>query len=155
MKYQEIILPLAAQQGIEVGWVNAIITQESNWNPFALRYEPNYRYIFSAESFAKKLGISVETETQTQKFSWGLGQLMGGLARELGHTLPMGNLFDPSMNIFYIIKRLGQLKKVSAVPDDVFAGYNGGLGSLNKVNGRYPNQSYVDSVKNHLQSQLN
>jgi hypothetical protein len=49
-------------------------------------------------------------------------------------------------------KRIKQLEKISLNQDDVIAMYNGGPGALEKLNGIYKNQGYVDSVNNHLKS---
>lgn len=149
--YDNFILSNAMKFDIPSDWISAIIEQESNWNTYAVRYEPTYPYIFHASEFAHRLVLSIETETQCQKMSWGLGQLMGALARELGHQGPMGQLFDPETNIGFLARRLSQLKKISPLMEDIFAGYNGGPGAMKKVNDRYPNQGYVDSVKKHLQ----
>jgi soluble lytic murein transglycosylase-like protein len=151
--YEPVILSSSLKYDIPSEWVKGIITQESNWDPFAVRYEPTYSYLFHVSEYANRLGISIQTETQCQKMSWGLGQLMGALARELGHQGQMGLLFDLNINIDLLSKRLAQLKKISPIPDDVFAMYNGGPGALKKVNGKYTNQSYVDSVKKNLMNQ--
>jgi len=132
-------------------WVNAIILQESSWKNYALRFEPNYPYLFQVDQFAKKLVITSATETTCQKMSWGLGQIMGALAREQGHDGPMGQLFKPKYNILHMCKRIQTLKKISPRMDDIFAMYNGGPGALiKKKDGIFKNQVYVDSVKKKL-----
>lgn len=149
---QETIDRAASRYAINPIWIKSIIMQESRWKQYALRYEPEYPYLVKPEELAHKYGITEATETQSQKMSWGLGQIMGALAREQGHIGPMGELFEPSVNIDHVAMRLSYLKKHSETEDDVFASYNGGLGVLNskKLHGIYSNQSYVDSVKKHL-----
>lgn len=135
---------------IDMRWVKAIITTESNWNQYAVRYEPNYPYILTPSKFTSP-DISLSTELATQKMSWGLGQIMGGLAREQGHTGLMAELINPETNIKHLCIRLSHLKKISENEDDIFSMYNGGPGELNqKVNGIYFNQTYVDKVKANL-----
>lgn len=135
---------------IDPKWVKAIITTESNWNQYAVRYEANYSYIFNPSRFTNT-EISMSTEIATQKMSWGLCQIMGGLAREQGHTGLMAELVNPDVNIKHLCVRLCHLKKISENEDDIFSMYNGGPGELNqKVNGIYFNQTYVDKVKANL-----
>ena len=79
--------------------VKAIITQESGWNAFAIRYEQTYQYLFNPDEFAKKNKVTLSTEINTQKMSWGLGQIMGAVARELGFEGSMPLLSDAQLNI--------------------------------------------------------
>lgn len=133
-------------------WMKAIITQESQWNPFAIRYEPNYRYLYQTESFAKIPLNNLSTEMMTQRMSWGLAQIMGGLAREQGHQGLMGELLDPETNLKHLCIRIRDLRKISALPDDIFAMYNGGPAAIHKSGGKYSNQVYVDAIHSHLQN---
>lgn len=149
--FNEIISKTAQSYDLNSNWLKAIIRQESNFNPYALRLEPTFSYYCTPELFAKKLGVTLQTEICTQKMSWGLGQLMGSLIRELGMDDSMGKAFLPETNILLIAKNLVKIQKSCSTIDDIFAVYNGGLGALKKVNGKYINQSYIDSVKKHLQ----
>lgn len=134
-------------------WIRSIIQQESQGNTYALRYEPKYPYLFQPKVFAQHALISQATEETSQRFSWGLGQIMGALAREQGHTGFMGELFIPETNLKHLCIRINDLKIISREKDDIFSMYNGGPGALKrKVNGAYPNQAYVDSVNRYLQS---
>lgn len=149
----ELIQTMAKRFHLDPLWIKAIILQESGGNPWALRYEKNYSYLFQPKIFAKHHLISLDTEIETQKMSWGLGQLMGALARQQGHTGLMAELVQPELNIKHICIRFQDLKTISQVKDDLFAMYNGGPGALKHlVNGKYPNQSYVLAVNLHLQS---
>lgn len=150
--FDDIILNASLKFEVPGAWIRAIITQESAWDKNAMRYEAGFKYILDAPKFAKINRITAETEVQCQKFSWGLGQLMGGLLREMGHTRPLCEVLDPNLNIQFIAQRIQYLKKCSKVEDDIFAMYNGGLGAIKKVHNRYRNQVYVDSVKQHLQT---
>lgn len=132
--------------------VKAIIQQESNFNPHVLRYEPEYKYLYSSSTYAHELGITVETEIITQKISWGLGQIMGGLARELGFRDHMNVLLIPEVNIKYIFENIKRIGHQAVTPTEVFACYNGGMGSLyiKYKTGVFPNQKYVESCMNSM-----
>lgn len=149
------ILPLiekyASIYQIDIEWIQAIILTESSGDTYAMRYEGSYPYLFNAEACAKKANVSLATEIATQKISWGLGQVMGALAREQGHTRAMGELLIPDVNIKHMCIRLQTLKRRSEIADDVFAGYNGGPGAMRLIaEHKYANQHYVDKVNKNL-----
>lgn len=150
---EDIIVNHCFRFSFDPKWVKAIIQQESQGNTYALRYEPQYAYLYQVKIFAQHALISLATEETSQKMSWGLGQVMGAVAREQGHAGFMGELFQPELNVKHICIRLKNLKHWSLEKDDLFSMYNGGPGTLNhKVNGKYPNQAYVDSVNGYLQT---
>ncbi len=72
----------ATQHGLWPELVCAICEQESNWNPWAIRYEPTFlsKYIAPLYTAGKISG----TEAYARAFSWGLMQVMGQTAREHG-----------------------------------------------------------------------
>jgi|ERR1700761_5916122 len=151
--FEDLIKKTAEAYGLEWTWIKAIVTQESNFNPYALRYEPRYMYLYKVPIFAHKLGISEDTEMMTQKMSFGLGQVMLALAREQGFEKEAGLLFDPEINLDQVCKRIYTLKhRALDTPDDVFAGYNGGPGAMVRRGEIFSNQGYVDSVKRHLKT---
>ena len=61
--------------------VCAIVEQESSWNPWALRYEPEFYEKYVAPQIARG-AIDDVTESRARAFSWGLMQVMGQAARE-------------------------------------------------------------------------
>jgi hypothetical protein len=139
--------------------VLSIIQEESSFNPCALRYEPTWNYFYRVDVYAGLLKVTVETEKESQKFSWGLGQLMGSDARELGFCKPMPALCDPYMNVYYMCKKIDLIKEKvspdgattgSSSVERIFCCYNGGYGAvLKEVNGHFPNMEYVDSCLKH------
>lgn len=152
MMFEKEILESSLKYNIPTVWIKAIIAQESNWDPLAIRFEPSYSYLYNKFEIAKNCGVTVDTEVVCQKMSWGLGQIMGGLARSRGLEGPMGQLFNPETNIDFMGRFLKDLKGHADNTDDIFAMYNGGPRDKFKNGGKYPNQSYVDSVKKHMQS---
>jgi Transglycosylase SLT domain len=153
--YDDIIKQASLSYLIDENWIKAIIKQESNWDQYALRYEPEYKYLYHENIYAANSHVTQITEIACQQMSWGFGQVMGATARQQGHQGPMGELFLPEINIKHICILLHNLKKRSPNVDDIFAMYNGGPEALYLVNYKYKNQSYVDSVKKYLQMYQN
>lgn len=125
----------------------AFIEVESGGDPLAVRYEPAYKYLVDPLIGAKAAGTTVDTEVQCQKMSWGLMQIMGGVARELGFKGQMPQLCDPAVGLYWSCKLIQRIHESVQTDFDVMAAYNGGLGAVrNSVNGHYSNQPYVDKV---------
>lgn len=146
MRLNSIIEKAAKRHGLNPFLVQAVVRKESSLNPDAVRYEPNYRWLYRPETFNDALGITVETESELQKFSWGLMQVMGAVAREYGFHGPLPKLCRPDYGLEYgcrhlrgYLKRFGELEKA-------LAAYNGGPGAVNS-DGTLDNQKqYVDPV---------
>lgn len=92
------IIALARQKaekyGIDGDLVCAIIEQESNWNPWAIRFEPAFysRYV---QPLRDQLHIG-DSEANARATSWGLMQLMGEVAREYAFSgIFLSELCDP------------------------------------------------------------
>jgi soluble lytic murein transglycosylase-like protein len=108
--------------------VCAIIEQESGWDPWAARYEPEFfaRYIEPAltrsartvqnsgailsspavtaaatsRSLTSREGFLNETESRMRAFSWGLMQVMGQVAREHGFNgTSLAQMCDPQIGL--------------------------------------------------------
>lgn len=87
--------------------VIAICQTESSGDPFASRFEPDYPYLWDNQlnrplanvsagsklvpvpGFKALAGVTPHTEWVHQKTSWGLMQVMGGVARARGWTGPL------------------------------------------------------------------
>jgi soluble lytic murein transglycosylase-like protein len=131
--------------GIEPDLAAGIITVESEWNPLAVRYEGNFHFLVAPDANAEKHGITPITERVLQKCSYGLMQIMGGRARELGFALPLPALFEAKLNIEYGCRCLRDIKRRYTKLEDIIAAYN--AGSAKRLpTGPYLNQSYVDKV---------
>lgn len=127
--------------------IRAIIRVESAGNPLAVRAEPAFlnRYIRPSVT---TYGASQETERWLRACSFGLMQVMGQVARELGCTEPyLTALCDPETGIDYGCRLLAKLRDRYVATrgwDAVIAAYN--AGSPRIEDDRYVNQGYVDKV---------
>ena len=140
------------ENNIDRDIVFSIISVESGWNPFVSRYEPHTdKYVYNAYSFANFCGITMQTEELAQKHSYGLGQLMGYVLRDLGHKTLLSEAFIPEVNIKYMTKFLKHKIEKYGNETDVIAAYN--AGSPRKTEGgMFFNQKYVDKVYYFLNS---
>jgi soluble lytic murein transglycosylase-like protein len=88
----------ANAEGLDPAVVCAVVEQESAWNPWAMRYEPLFFAKYVAPLYTNnKIGA---TEAYARGFSWGLMQVMGQTARELGLTSAhLAALCDPVINL--------------------------------------------------------
>ena len=136
-----LIKSAAARRSLPWELVYAICQVESSLNPSAIRHEPRYRWLVGDNETMSP------TERQDQMTSWGLMQVMGAVARELGHTGPLSDLLDPPTGLFYGCLHLRRFRAKYDIWPDVIAAYN--AGSPRRVAGQigpYVNQSYVDKV---------
>lgn len=130
----------------DVALIYAIIETESGWNSYTVRYEPEWKYIVSIpDNLLKSLGITRITEEQLQKFSWGLMQIMGSVARELNFTGLLTELVNPQTNVNLGIRHLKKFLDKYKNIEDAIASYNAGS-PRKRENGKYINQQYVDKV---------
>lgn len=97
-KLMDLARRAAQAEGLDPSLVCDVVEQESNWNPWAMRYEP----LFFAKSVAplytnNKVGA---TEAYARGISWGLMQVMGQVAREKGvASLFLSTLCDPPVGL--------------------------------------------------------
>lgn len=142
-----IIHSVAAIHGIDPDLLAALVMEESRGDQWDVRYEPRWKHFVTPEVFAKRLGISVETEKRLQAMSWGPAQVMGAVARQHGFTLELTRLSaDPALALKYSCMHLAWLNQRCLSEADLIASYNGGWGALKKAGDRYSNQKYVDAV---------
>ena len=136
-----LIKSAASRRSLPWELVYAICQVESSLNPSAIRHEPRYRWLVGDNETMSP------AERQDQMTSWGLMQVMGAVARELGHTGPLSDLLDPPTGLFYGCLHLRRFRAKYDIWPDVIAAYN--AGSPRRVAGQigpYVNQSYVDKV---------
>lgn len=107
--------------------VCAICEQESSWNPFAIRYEPAF-YEHYIMPLVNKGEVKRETEARSRAISWGLGQVMGQVARELGFKGQfLSELCDPLVGLEYLCRTLNlKLRHAAGDVNKALLLYNGG-----------------------------
>src|SRR5687768_1415710 len=126
--------------------VAAIVYTESSGDTKRPRYEPGYSYLVDPAAHARSRRISVETETVLQQMSWGLMQIMGATARDLGFTGDIPDLVNAPVGLHWGCKFLKVLhERYNGRWLDVIAAYNAGS-PRREDNGDYENQGYVDKV---------
>ena len=119
----------AAAQSLDPALVCAVIEQESSWYAWAMRYEPAFFAKYVAGLYTNnKITAS---EAYARGFSWGLMQVMGQVAREMGFDGTfLSALCDPEQNLAIGCKLLR--KKLDAMGGDTTRGllaWNGGADS--------------------------
>ncbi len=149
-KNSQIFLEVCKRFGVDPKVIAAIVTIESTWNPWVCRVEPGYYWTSKVRDFADLHRQSHQTELWHQKTSWGLMQVMGGTARDLGYTDICTKLCTPELGLEYGIRYF--LSRAARYPDleDQIAAYNAGSARKDPLSKRYSNQPYVDKVLNAL-----
>lgn len=84
----------AAKYGLDPALVCAVCEQESGWNRYAARYEPQF-YLH----YVVPLALKDPTETSLRSMSIGLMQTMGQVVRERGFTGSLLQLTDPDISL--------------------------------------------------------
>jgi hypothetical protein len=157
----------ATAASLPLSLVMAVIETESSGRPHAWKPEPPYRYLWDVrlkkpfrkltpaeikselapDDFPAWPGEDQEKEWWGQQASWGLMQVMGGVAREMGFvgdmhpemcTRPEEGLLRGCKYLALCVRRWGSIERgVSA--------YNAGSPRL-AAGGGFENQAYVDKV---------
>jgi soluble lytic murein transglycosylase-like protein len=122
--------------------VCAIVEQESAWDTWSIRYEPGFR-----SRYVAPLGLPPTAEI-SRSISWGLMQLMGESARELGFAGPLPQLCDPPTGLYWGCRWFAA-KMAAAAGDETKALllWNGG------ANAGYPGQ-VLARVRNYGAAQV-
>lgn len=144
----EIITRLAEKHSIPVGIVYGVCMTESNMNPHAARYEPDYKWLFMPEKVRPGV-CSFDTEVMFQKTSIGIMQVMGAVYREYGYRGWLPALFsDVEKQIEFGIRHLSQkFKKYGSINSIAapVAAYNSGHPVFGP-DGTLKNEGYVAKV---------
>lgn len=149
-KSSKVFLDVCARFGVDPKVIAALVTVESTWNPWVCRLEPSYAYTVRVRDFAEMHRQTHTTELWHQRTSWGLLQVMGGTARDLGFSDCLTMLTSPAVGLEYGIRYF--LTKQARYPEleDQIAAYNAGSARKDPLSKRYSNQAYVDKVLNAL-----
>lgn len=158
----------AARHALPLSLVLGVVERESSFRVAAWNPEPPYQYFWDVarrkpfraltaqeitsevppEDFPAPEGVPLDAEWWGQQASWGLMQVMGGVARELGYD---GHWLTEILTDTVLAVDLGcrhlQRKLRRYGPDlaPVVAAYNAGS-PRRRVDGRFRNQAYVDEV---------
>ena len=125
----------AVAVGIDPALFCAVIEQESNWNPWAMRFEPGF-----LEHYIKQMPVR-ETEKIARSTSWGLCQVMGQVAREHGFDKPfLSMLCDPATGLEMGARVLRDKLKSRTIEDGLLR-WNGG------ANKNYPSEVLARMVR--------
>ena len=124
--YDNEIKKYSAQYNINPLVIKALIEKESGFDTWASRFESHWRWFVSVKKFARKNKISFDTEKTLQSTSFGLCQVMGGVARELGFEGQLTKLCIPSIGIELGCKKLRQCLDRWGSLDRALAAYNAG-----------------------------
>jgi len=146
----DVIDDVASLENVPKNLLAAIVFVESGGNPFACRFEKDYKYLFETKKNALDNRITETTEMMLQMTSWGLCQLMGAVAREYGLKGSILQLLEPKINLTYASKLIKRLATRFKERDDIIAAYNAGT-PVKSLDGKYKNQAYVDKVNNAIQ----
>ena len=122
---------VAEKHGLPPSLFCGLVQTESHWDPWAARYEPAFykRYIEKMDKVQVKLFgyVSLATEREFRATSFGLCQVMGQVARELGcEVIFLNKLCDPAIGLEYGAKRLAQAFKRRDGVREALLDYNGG-----------------------------
>ena len=112
----------AVKYGLDAAMVCAVIEQESGWIPWAMRYEP----AFFDHYISSMTGLTA-TERTARATSYGLMQVMGQTARELGFSGRfLSELCDPDVGIDFGCRKLQKEFATHGADESGLLAYNGG-----------------------------
>jgi hypothetical protein len=117
---------IAASHGLTPRIFCGLVERESAWNPWEIRYEPKFyeEYVQKQVDAGK---IHDETEARARAFSWGLCQVMGEDAREMGYAGNLAQLCDPETGLEYGARLLiHEITRSGANISAALERYNGG-----------------------------
>lgn len=141
--YEGIYTTAEAVYSLPSGVIAAVVGQESNGYPWSGRYEPG----FFAHSIAGKtrsdlgglwpVDINETTERQWRATSWGLMQIMGQVARELGFPFQaLSQLCDPVLGVHYGAAHLAhQYRRYGGDLKKALSAYNAGTATTANYDG--------------------
>jgi soluble lytic murein transglycosylase-like protein len=119
-----LVTKYATKYGLDPYLVCAVCEQESSWNPWATRFEPGFltRYVKPVNP------VAPTTHEVLQATSFGLMQIMGGVALECGWRGSfLTNLCDPDTGVDFGCRKLQKcFEQHPGDPEKALLAYNGG-----------------------------
>lgn len=113
----------AIKYGLDPNLICALCEQESNWNPWAIRYEKAFYEKYIAP-IRDSMGL---TEAHARATSWGLMQVMGQVARECMFGGPfLSALCDPAIGLDIGCRKFSALLAEVGTVDVALLRWNGG-----------------------------
>lgn len=143
----QLLHRIAPEFGLDPLLVAAMIHHESGGVGLKTRYEPHTsRYVLFPREHASHLGITVLTESTAQMHSYGLMQIMGFVARELGYKGYLIRLCEEELGLRYGCMKLKTCFQKYGDEAKAVSAYNQGS-PRTTAGGMFENQkSYVDPV---------
>lgn len=118
----DLIRSTASWHALEPSLLLALAEQESSFNTWAMRYEPSFY-----EHYVRKNYPTLNTEAAARSTSYGLCQVMGEVAREMGFTGPfLTMLCDESTGLDYGARMLHKCITEAGTVSAGLLRYNGG-----------------------------
>lgn len=138
---KQLIAKAAEVHKIDPLLVEAIVEAESEGNSWIVRFEPGYW-----EKYIKALEIHSKTEEILRAMRFGLMQITGQAARELGFRGWLTELLIPQVGLEFGCRRLSYLSHVHADNlEELILAFR--IGSPRKINGEYLYKPYIAKVK--------
>jgi hypothetical protein len=106
--------------------VLAVCVVESSLDTWATRFEPGWRWFLNPKQWARTHRRSEATERVHQATSWGLMQVMGTVAMEMGYQGPLPALCLPERGLYYGCKKLKSLVEKYGDLQKALSAYNTG-----------------------------
>jgi len=148
MIFPDEINAAATRHNLDPNLIVAFILTESGGDPWAIRYEPNWKWFLKPNYWALRMNISDKTERSLQMHSWGLMQIMGTTARELGFDQQIPKLCIPKNGIEFGCRYFKkQLIRYSGDVEFAISAYN--MGTARKNSHGFRNQIYVNKIMNN------
>lgn len=129
---------IAKQDLLDPALVCAVVEQESNWDQWAMRFE----WAFMQHYVRPLIPEAPTTGEFGRATSWGLMQLLGETAREMGFAGSFPELCVPEINLTYGCKKLYGCIQARGDVSKALLMWNGG------ANGSYP-QQVLARMKNY------